>query len=248
MPPYAPKHREYRDPSMREFWESRDAAIYVRARHDPIEIVFRLYKAIRELVGTGAGLTLLFLFACAMPLARIRRLRLAIGVLVLFLCWTTLYKYVYAHYLAPGLGAYFVVAMFGLRLLRCHRLSERRIGRALAAWIVALTCTLFLFDNAIIIYARNQSTSSTSAVDFRHQITARLASEPGTHLVLVRYNQSPHEEIVYNSPDIDAQKIVWAFDFGPETDRPLLDYYRDRKVWLIQPDGPRPSFEPYFGE
>jgi hypothetical protein len=65
--------------------------------------------------------------------------------------------------------------------------------------------------------------------------------------VLVRYaaNHNFHGEIVYNSPDIDTQKIVWAFDFGPEADRPLLDYYRDRKVWLIQPDGPRPTLERY---
>jgi hypothetical protein len=47
------------------------------------------------------------------------------------------------------------------------------------------------------------------------------------------------------SPDIDAQKIVWAFDFGPEADRPLLDYYRGRKVWLVQPDGPDPTLQPY---
>jgi hypothetical protein len=78
-------------------------------------------------------------------------------------------------------------------------------------------------------------------------VARRLASEPGTHLVLVHYaaNHSGHDEIVYNTPDIDAQKIIWAFDFGREADRPLLDYYRGRKVWLVQPDGSSPTLEPY---
>jgi hypothetical protein len=246
MPPYAPKHREYRDPSMREFWESWDVGYYTRARHNPLGVVFRLYEKIRELIGAGAGLILAFLFACAIPLASLPRLRLALGVVVLFLCVMILDKYSFAHYLAPALGAYFVVAMFGLRLLRCHRLGERRMGRALVACVVALAGVLFLFDSVITIYGRTQSTDST-AVGFRRQVGARLGSQAGKHLVLVRYaaNHNPHEEIIYNSPDIDAQKIVWAFDFGLEADRPLLDYYRDRKVWLIQPDGPHPTLERY---
>jgi hypothetical protein len=54
--------------------------------------------------------------------------------------------------------------------------------------------------------------------------------------------------MVYNTPDIDTQKIVWAFDFGPDGDRPLLNYYHDRKVWLVKPDGPHPTLEPYTGK
>jgi hypothetical protein len=138
--------------------------------------------------------------------------------------------------------------MFGLRLLRCQSLRERRTGRALAASVVTLAGVLCLFDNVRTIHNRTQDADSTP-VGFRRQVAASLESEPGTHLVLVRYapNHDFHEEIVYNSPDIDAQKIVWAFDFGPEADRPLLAYYRDRKVWLTQPDGLRPTLEPYAG-
>jgi hypothetical protein len=231
---------------MREFWESRDVGFYTRARNNPIVVVFRLYEGIRDLVGAGAGLTLVFLFVCAIPLAGIRRLRLAFAVVVLFLFAMTLQKFVFAHYLSPGLGPYFVVAMFGLRLLRCQRVREQRTGQALVACVVALAGVLFFFDSMITIYGLAHRKDS-SAVDFQRQATVRLLSEPGTHLVLVRYaaDHNPDGEIIYNSPDIDAQRIVWAFDFGPEADRPLLDYYHDRKVWLIQPDGPRPTLEQY---
>jgi hypothetical protein len=113
---------------------------------------------------------------------------------------------------------------------------------------VALAGALFVFDSGMSIYSHAQDNIS-GAVGFRRQVAAKLGSEPGEHLVLVRYaaNHIVHEEILYNSPDIDAQKIVWAFDFGPDADRPLLDYYRGRKVWLVQPDGPRPTLEPYSG-
>jgi hypothetical protein len=173
-------------------------------------------------------------------------LRLALGVIILFLGAMTLYKYVRAHYLSPAVGVFFVVTMFGLRLLHCLKLGKQRTGRALVACVVALAGVLCFFDSIITIYDRNRNTDPT-ALGFRRQVTARLGSEPGTHLVLIHYgaDHKAGEEIVYNGPDIDTQKIVWAFDFGPEADRPLLDYYRNRKLWLMQPDGPRPTLEPY---
>ncbi|HTC87424.1 MAG TPA: hypothetical protein VK686_03945, partial [Bryobacteraceae bacterium] len=200
------------------------------------------------LLSLGFGMALMFLAACAMPLAGSPRLRLALGVLIFFLCGMTSYKYVQAHYLAPVVGPFFVVAMFGVRLLRCHRLGGQRVGRALVASVLGLAGVLFMLDNAVIIYSHAlHADLSAPAINFRRQVITRLGSEPGTHLVLVHYAAShiTHEEIVYNTPDIDAQKIVWAFDFGPEADRPLLDYYRGRKVWLVMPDGPHPTLEPY---
>jgi hypothetical protein len=250
MPPYAAKHREYRDPSMREFWESWDVDYYARVRRDPLILIFRIYKAFRELLGDGAGLVLIFLFACAIPLAALPRVRVTLGILMFFFCAIALDKFVFPHYMAPAVGAIFIVTMFGVRLLRCHRLKNQPSGLTLVASVVALACVLFTVDNTLAIYGRTQPPDASAATDsvvFRRQVAARLETEPGTHLVLVHYapNHNHHEEIVYNTPDIDQQKIVWAFDFGPEADRPLLDYYRGRKVWLVIPDGPHPTLEPY---
>jgi hypothetical protein len=250
LPPNAPKHREYRDPSMRAFWESWDAGNYTRIRQKPILAAYDLFLAITGLLGSGAGLTLVFFFVCAIPLVGIPRLRLALSVLVLALSAVMINKYSNIHYLAPVLGAFFVVAMFGLRLLRCNSLGRQRIGRALVASLLALSGVLFLSNSADNIHEhRTRLETDSTAVGFRHRVAARLGSEPGAQLVLVHYaaNHNFHEEIVYNSPNIDSQKIIWAFDFGPDADRPLLDYYRGRKVWLVQPDGPRPTLEMYTG-
>jgi hypothetical protein len=248
LPPFAPKHREYRDASMRELWESWDGGHYTRARHNPLVVVFQLYYGMSWLVSGGVGPILVFLAACSIVTAGIPRVRLALGVVALFSGAMMLEKFLEAHYLAPGVGPYFVAAMFGLQLLHCLRLGKQRTGRVLVTSILVLSGVLVFFNSVVTIHSGHED-PETASIGFRRRVAARLESEPGMHLVLVRYaaNHNFHGEIVYNGPDIDTQKIVWAFDFGPETDRPLLDYYRDRKVWLIQPEGPRPSLEEYSG-
>jgi hypothetical protein len=72
----------------------------------------------------------------------------------------------------------------------------------------------------------------------RADLQETLESTPGRHVVLVRYGarHSVHEEWVYNGADIDASKVIWARDLPGEVNARLLDYYRDRTVWLATPD------------
>jgi len=72
----------------------------------------------------------------------------------------------------------------------------------------------------------------------RKQIEDKLNALPGKQLILVRYAPSHNslDEWVYNAPDIDGAKIIWAHEMDPANDKALLDYYKDRAVWLVQPD------------
>jgi hypothetical protein len=82
---------------------------------------------------------------------------------------------------------------------------------------------------------------------FRKPAEQLLAAMPGQHLVLVRYskNHNSGEEYVYNNADIDHAKTVWAREI-PEIDLdPLLRYFRDRDVWLFEPDVDNESVSPY---
>ena len=65
--------------------------------------------------------------------------------------------------------------------------------------------------------------------------------------MVVRYgpNHDVHEEWVYNHADIDGSIVIWARDMGDARNRELLDYYRDRRVWLLELDGPAPGLERY---
>jgi hypothetical protein len=66
----------------------------------------------------------------------------------------------------------------------------------------------------------------------------RLARDTDRHLVVVRYaeNSNRHREWVYNRADIDGSKTIWARWRDDEPLWPLLAYYRDRRVWLIEPE------------
>ena len=48
---------------------------------------------------------------------------------------------------------------------------------------------------------------------------------------------------MYNGADIDKSKVVWAQEMGPASNLELLQYFRDRSAWLVQPDfNPPESF------
>jgi len=76
----------------------------------------------------------------------------------------------------------------------------------------------------------------------RARILHQLEALPGNQLVIVRYSDS-HDatlEWVYNNADIDNSKVVWARDMGPAQNQELLRYYKDRRVWSLEPDSNPP--------
>ena len=62
--------------------------------------------------------------------------------------------------------------------------------------------------------------------------------QPETHLVIVRYgaNHDTDAKLVYNAAHIDSAKFVWAREMGPDQDRELLNYFKGRRIWLLEPD------------
>jgi len=81
----------------------------------------------------------------------------------------------------------------------------------------------------------------------RAHIAAGLEKLQGKQLVIVRYSSShdPYDEWVYNAADIDGSKVIWAREMDSAEDRDLLHYYKDRRVWLVQPDLQPAQISPY---
>jgi len=50
---------------------------------------------------------------------------------------------------------------------------------------------------------------------------------------------------VYNPADIDGAKVLWARDMGPSQNKELIDYFRDRTVWLVEADDTPATVSPY---
>ena len=86
---------------------------------------------------------------------------------------------------------------------------------------------------------RAADANEVSAWQFeRARILSELKADGRRHLVIVRYGPKhhPNHEWVYNEADIDGAKVVWAREMDlPQTHR-LLEYFKDRQVWLADID------------
>lgn len=83
----------------------------------------------------------------------------------------------------------------------------------------------------------------------RARVLAQLEGIPGQHLVVVRYGpeHDPRTQMewVYNAADIDRAKVIWAREMDGAVSIRLLEYYRTRHIWLIEPDRQPVQLQPY---
>ena len=144
------------------------------------------------------------------------------------------------HYVAAFAGVLYLRMLHSLTRLVSWHPWGKPVGQALSVLLVSLMVGDFCVKAFEII-------RSTSYESPRHSVIQALQHQPGQHLVLLRYapDHSVNFEWVYNRADIDASPIVWAREMGPEQDRPFLEYFRNRKVWLLEPDQTPPKLSPY---
>jgi hypothetical protein len=114
-------------------------------------------------------------------------------------------------------------------------LSRRNLlCRALfvGGWLVLYVATF------VEVFAAWPTKKSWDIHEIRPKVEAQLQREPGGHLIVCRYSKdhAPYQEYVYNRADIDAAKIVWARELSPQENQRLFNYFRDRTIWLFQPD------------
>ena len=81
----------------------------------------------------------------------------------------------------------------------------------------------------------------------RADFQRRLEQTDGRHLVLVRYgpDHNPHSEWVYNPADFPGAKVLWARELDPSRARRLVDAFKDRRAWLLEPDAKPVRLVPY---
>ncbi len=80
----------------------------------------------------------------------------------------------------------------------------------------------------------------------RIAINNELAKSPGQQLVFVHYSpRHKFQEWVHNAADIDSSRVVWANDLGPVENQKLIDYFRNRRTWLLEPDAEPPRLSAY---
>lgn len=156
--------------------------------------------------------------------------------------WLLLVIWFEPHYAAPLTASLYAIVTQAIRHLRQWKWKSYRVGIFATRLIVVV-----LMAGAFSPARETVNTPRRGWNLARTRIVERLQATPGKHLVIVRYapDHEVHHEWVYNAADMDAAKVVWA-RYIPGLDlKPLLDYYHDRNIWLVDADALPPRFQPY---
>jgi hypothetical protein len=140
----------------------------------------------------------------------------------------------YPHYIAPATGAILAIVVQGVRHLRQTRYGFTFVAMIPVILIVTLAVRPFV-EYSSLAHIVSWCCQESVKMD-RGTLQAKLEGTPGQHLVIVHYGKdhSFAREWVYNRADIDAAKVVWARDMGPENEE-LKTYFAGRRVWEIEP-------------
>ena len=238
----------YRHEVMRKFYERNELDDYKRIHNVSGFVPQTLLKAARGLL-FYAGIVLLVPLIMLRRVFLDRRIRFLVVCVMVLIAGQLIEIYFIPHYVAPFTAAFYAIGLQAMRHLRFWTPGDQPVGIAL----VRLTVTLCVFLAGLRLFAEplqlnlplwpaswtfqwyGQSPESGAA---RANIAADLAQEPGKALAIVRYSpdHQPLDEWVYNAADIDNSKVVWAREMDEAENLELMNYYKDRTVWLVQPD------------
>jgi hypothetical protein len=193
----------------------------------------------------GPALTLPLL---ALPWAvRDRKLRLPLLVLACMALGFSVQTWTLPHYFAPATALLYLVIAQCIRHLYIWRRRERHLGASLVASIPLVVGALIIFRVvSVIAHAPIEPAWPRGNLE-RGRIMHELDRLPGRQLVIVDYGD--HHDVdwewVWNAADIDDSKVVWARDMGAPANQELLNYFKDRRVWQLSGDDPKPELKPY---
>jgi hypothetical protein len=243
---------EYRHEVMRDFYQVWEMGDFRFARTMRGYLAFTAQKI-------ATGLFFFLGFALIPPLWMLwrvlkdRRVRFLVVTALVFGAGLGANAWFFPHYAAPLTGAIYVVLLQCTRHLRQWRPGGNSVGLAMVRFAL-LVCLLlagvrtYAEPLGIEIHRWPTMWYGTEPLGLqRAQVAAELATMPGRQLVIVSYSPDhlPFDDWVYNAADIDASKVVWAREMDVESNRELLQYFHDRKVWLVEPDFDPPRISPY---
>ncbi|HYL35868.1 MAG TPA: hypothetical protein VEV17_08160 [Bryobacteraceae bacterium] len=247
LPWFHPPEPQFRHIELRRYYD------YERDVHDrnrtPLDLVknstVKAQAIWRFYFGPALSIPLIML-----PQVWRSRLRLPLVAAALTLLATLIETGSAPHYAAAGTAGFLAVLMACLR-----RLTARRRGVQLA---IALPI-LLLVILAVRISLEKLHLPFTQDVNYQSwccvkpgnpnkaRILALLEQTGGRHLVLVKPKTDPGNlfQWIYNDADIDASRVVWARDMGPQANQALLDYFHGRTTWLLDPNVEPAAIVPY---
>jgi len=177
--------------------------------------------------------SMLFL-AASRKVWRRRNVMFPLGICTLMMVALLTETWFFPHYAAPVACLVFLLVVESLRQARRFTWRGKPVGQHYVRGVLPMLLVSAIASFAVAQYLKPPSTWHRD----RAKILRELEQGKERHLVIVRYgpNHPPQNEWVYNRADIDNAKVVWAREMGSQADRELLDYFKNRRVWLLQAD------------
>lgn len=237
---------QYHHAVMRDYYAGWEVDQYNEARR-PWGFIHRTANKILQLwrFFIGPAFTLpLITFPWAL---RDRRMHLALVACSVFALGCLVETWTFAHYVAPAMGLFYLLLVQCLRHLGLWRRNGFATGQLLVR-SVPMVCIgmIFLRLAGIVAHAPMEPPWPVGNLD-RIGVIDKLSGIPGDHVVIVRYgpDHNVDRDWIYNAPDIDRARIVWARDMGKAANQELLQYFSKRHAWLMSGDDSPPVLEPY---
>jgi hypothetical protein len=158
------------------------------------------------------------------------------------------------HYASPTAALVIALVLSAMRQVRGWVWRNKPVGLFVVRAIVVVCGIMFCVRALASPFHLNLQGSNAPAwyqtgpeSEGHNEMLKRLENLAGEHLVIVRYglHHIPDQDWVHNHADIDHAKIVWARDMGAVRNQELIEYFRDRRVWLLNADARAPELSQY---
>jgi hypothetical protein len=247
----------YRHKVMRDFYYQSEVYTFAKIHSRSGFLPQTILKAIRGIV-FFTGILLLVPLIMWRRVFLDRRIRFLVVCVLVLAAGQLIEIFLIPHYLAPFTAAFYAIGLQAMRHLCLWTPGDQPVGLTLVRLIVTLCVlmgTVRLFAEPLHLdlplwpgaWASEWYGRSTESGAARAKVTTDLEQQPEKALVIVRYtpNHNTLDEWVYNAANIDSSKVIWAREMDEAENRELMDYYKDRTVWLVQPDSKPASISLY---
>jgi len=247
----------YRHAEMRHFYYVNEMGGYTKIHNLRGFLPETMIKLVRSFE-FYAGIVLLIPMIMLRRVLLDRRIRFLVLCCLLLACGMVIEIFLIPHYLAPFTSAFYAIGLQAMRHLRLWTPGGQSVGLALVRLIMVLCVVLAgmrLYAGPLHLHLVEWPPSAWTDQWYgpdhfgtaRAEIESKLEHSSGKQLVIVRYSSehNPIDEWVYNAANIDGSKVVWAREMDSAENETLVKYYKDRHVWLVQPDLKPASVMPY---
>lgn len=233
---------QYNNEQFEDFYNGWEREDYHTGWHDAAAVTGeKIARMGVEFLWPGA----LFLIP-GLPFAlRDRRMRLLI--ITMLFCLGGVFAVIWSapHYAAPVTCIVYGLLAQCVRHLRAMHWKDRPLGLAFSRAAVVLLA----LGAAFHVASRHCDPLwwTCGGDPSRVAVMKRLEELPGKHLIVVRYSDdhNVHDEWVFNGADIDGAKVLWARELDDDQNKKLLAYFKDRQIWLVEPDVDNTKIKPY---